>query len=145
MGFLDLLRQLTMYFDPPVSLDDADKLIKAGIEEFGEDSPRLYSVHKEYFRVVEEGANLLEDVFRRLWSKRPYGPMKSIYICWSNKLSRWTDICVRIRTRKVRGVGVGIDEVTVSKFYKPEKFATYLVRLREPSLEELRKQLEELE
>jgi|GEM_PF-5724666 len=91
---------------------------------------------------IEERPELVE-LGEDLWEKFPHGWAKSIYVCFPNRLSRWTDICIRVRTVKREGE-LGVEAVTVDKMYRPEKMATYMIYLREPTDEEFERELERL-
>jgi len=140
MGFLlDSLKDLVMELEKPEPLEKIPEIVSKAIEEYSSDSPRLYRVHKDYFDVIKDSLSEVIDVFEVLWRKYPRGWAKSLYLCFANKLSRWTDICVRIRTTKS-----GVEAVTVDKMYRPEKWASYMVYLLEPSKEELIEKLRKI-
>ena len=143
MGFLSgSLRNVVLELEHPESLWRIPEIVDRAIDEFAEDSPRLYRVHEGFFEAIREGAGELPQVFEELWRKFPHGVAKSIYICFKNRLSRWTDICVRVRSVKRAGE-LGVEAVTVDKMYRPEKYAAYLIELESPSPEELRRKIEE--
>jgi len=143
VGFvLDSLKNLVMELAEPVSLEELPEVVSKAIDEYAEDSPRLYKVHRDYFEVIKGSLGELADVFEGLWRKFPRGWQKSIYLCFPNRLSKWTKICVRVRTEKSDGKPV-VAAVTVDKMYRPEKFATYMIDLWEPSREELEEKLRE--
>jgi len=143
VGFLlDSLKNLVMELETPEPLEKLPEITSKAIEEYSEDSPRLYRVHKDYFDVIKASLEDIIDVIEILWKKYPKGWAKSIYLCFPNRLSRWTDICIRIRSVKREGE-LGVGAVTVDKMYRPETWATYMIYLRKPSIEELEKQLRE--
>ena len=143
VGFLlSSLKNLVMELERPEPLERLPEIVSKAISEYAEDSPRLYRVHKDYFDVIKESLGELVEVFEELWRKYPRGWAKSIYLCFPNKLSRWTDICIRIRSVKREGE-LGVEAVTVDKMYRPEKWAAYMVYLSEPSKEELEEKLRE--
>ena len=141
MGFvLDSLKNLVMELERPEPLEKLPEIVSKAIDEYAEDSPRLYRVHRDYFEVIRGSLDELVDIFEGLWRRFPKGFAKSIYLCFPNKLSRWTEICIRVRTVKREGE-LGVEAVTVDKMYRPEKWASYMVYLREPSREELEESL----
>ena len=140
---LDSLKQLVMELERPEPLEELPEVVSKAISEYAEDSPRLYRVHKDYFDVIKSSLSELIDVIEDLWRKLPRGWAKSIYLCFPNRLSRWTDICIRIRSVKREGE-LGIEAVTVDKMYRPSKYATYMIYLWKPSKEELERKLREL-
>ena len=143
MDFLSSsLRNVVLELSRPEPLESVGEVVDRAIAEFSEDSPRLYRVHEGFFEAIKEGVSGLPQVFEELWRKFPQGTAKSIYICFRNKLSRWTDICVRVRSVKRAGK-LGVEAVTVDKMYRPEKYAAYLIELETPSPEELREKIEE--
>ena len=143
MGFiLNSLKNLVMELEKPEPLEKLPEIVSKAISEYAEDSPRLYRVHRDYFDVVSEALDELVDIFEDLWRKFPRGWQKSIYLCFPNRLSKWTEICIRVRTEKTDGKLV-VANVTIDKMYRPEKWATYMVDLREPSKEELEEKLRE--
>ena len=143
MDFLSSsLRNVVLELSRPEPLESVGEVVDRAIAEFSEDSPRLYRVHEGFFEAIREGVGELPQVFREMWRKYPQGAAKSIYICFKNKLSRWTDICVRIRSVKRAGE-LGVEGVTVDKFYRPEDYAMYMIELESPSPEEFRRKIEE--
>jgi len=141
VGFvLDSLKNLVMELERPEPLEKLPEIVSKAIDEYAEDSPRLYRVHRDYFEVIRGSLDELVDIFEGLWRRFPKGFAKSIYLCFPNKLSRWTEICIRVRTVKREGE-LGVEAVTVDKMYRPEKWASYMVYLREPSREELEESL----
>jgi len=143
LGLLKWLKQLVMELERPEPLSRLPDVVSRAMDEYAEDSPRLYRVHKEYFDVVRSSLDEVSRTIEELWRRLPYGGMKSVYICFPNKLSNWTDICIRIRSAKHKGE-IGIETITIDKMYRPQKYATHMVYLKKPSREELEEGLRRL-
>lgn len=140
---LGKLKNLVVAFEKPRPLDELPSILDKAIKEYAGDRPRLYVVHKDFFETVLSSADEIKDKLREIWEKYPRGAAKSLYICWKNKLSRWTHLCVRIRTEKLEGK-LGVGAVTIDKFYKPWSWAGYYIELMSPSKRELEEKLEEI-
>lgn len=140
---LGKLKNITVWFEKPRPLGELPSILDKAIEKYASRKPRLYKVHKDFFETVMSSAKEIEDKFKEIWKKYPRGSAKSLYICWKNKLSRWTHICVRIRSEKLeRKLGIGA--VTIDTFYRPWSWAVYYIELVSPSKRELEEKLEKI-
>jgi len=137
MGFISSLKHLVMELEKPEPLGKLPELVSKAIDEYAVDSPKLYSTHKDFFDVIKGSSGELIEAFKALWSKYPRGGSKSIYVCFRNRLSHWTDVCVRIRTGRRAGGEPVVESIAVDRWYRPQKYATHMIFLSKPSKEEL--------
>ena len=148
---LDMFKQTTIYCrtinNRSMLIDYLPDCISQAIEYFSDDHLDLYKLHKQYFDIIEKESNQIKKAIESIWERHPRGPRyKSIYICFPNKRSRWTDICMKIETVKRFIDGkLAIDRITIRKYYRPERFASHLIYLNEPSEEWFKEQLESLD